>query len=219
VRIHDISRPLRPGLAVWPGDTPFEFAFTARIAEGASVNVGRLAMSVHTGAHADAPLHFEDGAADAATVPLEPYLGACVVADARPRARGIRPEDLPAGLGSELAGRPRLLLRSYARRPAAFDEGMAHATVELADWLAERGVLLLGIDTDSMDAFESKDLPAHRRLARHGIAILEGIDLSGVAPGRYELVALPLRIEGADGSPVRAVLVERPEGGGGGDRP
>jgi arylformamidase len=127
----------------------------------------------------------------------------------RPSGRGILPTDVPEGLESALRRSPRLLLRSYAERPAGFDEGMAHATPALADWLAIRDVKLLGIDTDSMDAFESKDLAAHKRLMQHGIAILEGIDLSRVKPGEYELVALPLRLVGADASPVRAVLIER----------
>jgi arylformamidase len=209
VRIHDISRPVAAGIPVWPGDTPYAFRFVARIAEGASVNVGRVEMSVHTGAHCDAPLHFTDGAEDAASVPLDKYLGPCVVADARPKGRGVTPSDLPEGLDAAVRRTRRLLVRSYARRPAGFDEGMAHATPELADWLAERGAVLLGVDTDSMDAFESKELAAHKRLTAHGIAILEGIDLSGVRPGEYELVALPLRLVGADASPVRAVLIER----------
>lgn len=208
-KIHDISRPVSKGIPVWPGDTPYDFSFVARIADGAAVNVGRVEMSVHTGAHVDAPLHFADGEADIASVPLERYVGPCVVADARPTARGIRPDDLPEGLAAALEGAPRLLLRSYAERPGGFDEGMAHATVELAGWLADRGVVLLGLDTDSMDAFESKELPAHRALLAGGIAILEGIDLSAVRPGIYDLVALPLRLAGADASPVRAVLIER----------
>jgi arylformamidase len=211
VRIHDISRPIRAGIPVWPGDTPFDFRFVAKIAEGSSVNVGRVEMSVHTGSHVDAPLHFDDAGADAASVPLTSYVGPCVVADVRPSERGILPEHLPPTLDAAAREHGRVLLRSYAQRPAEFDEHMAHATPQLADWLAERGVLLLGVDTDSMDAFESKELPAHRRLNEHGIAILEGVDLSRVEPGRYELVALPLRIEGADGSPVRAVLIEREE--------
>jgi arylformamidase len=211
MRLHDISRPIRRGIPVWPGDTDFDFRFVARIRDGAAVNVGRVEMSVHTGAHVDAPLHFDDAGLDAASVPIERYVGPCVVADVRPSARGIRPADLPAALDAEARATRRVLLRSYARRPDGFDEGMAHATPELADWLAERGVCLLGIDTDSMDAFESKELPAHRRLNQHDIAILEGIDLGRIEPGRYELVALPLRIEGADGSPVRAVLIEREE--------
>lgn len=209
MRIYDISRPVRAGIPVWPGDTPFRFEFVARIAQGSSVNVGRIEMSVHTGAHIDAPLHFDDGGLDAASVPLERYVGACVVADVRPSARGILPDHLPDGLDTAARRCKRVLLRSYARRPVGFDEHMAHATPELADWLAARGVGLLGVDTDSMDAFESKELPAHRRLNDHGIAILEGIDLSQVPPGQYELIALPLRLVGADGSPVRAVLIER----------
>jgi len=208
-RIHDISRPVSRGIPVWPGDTEYDFGFVARIADGAAVNVGRVTMSVHTGSHVDAPLHFEDGEADVASVPLERYLGPCVVADVRPAGRGIHPADLPSGLGEALEGAPRLLLRSYGERPGGFDEGMAHATPQLAAWLAERGVVLLGLDTDSMDAFESKELPAHKALLAAGIAILEGIDLSRVAPGTYDLVALPLRLTGADASPVRAVLVER----------
>ena len=209
MKIHDISRVVRSGIPVWPGDTDFDFGFVAKIADGASCNVGRVEMSVHTGTHIDAPLHFDDAGPDAAGVPLERYLGPCVVADVRPDDRGILPEHLPASLDADARAVGRVLLRSYATRPDAFDERMAHATPELADWLAERGVCLLGIDTDSMDAFESKELPAHRQLNGHGIAILEGIDLSKIDPGHYELIALPLRSEGADGSPVRAVLVER----------
>jgi arylformamidase len=210
-RIHDISRPVRAGIPVWPGDTAYRFEFVSRIREGASVNVGRLEMSVHTGAHVDAPLHFDDAGLDVSRVPLEAYYGPCVVAAVRPAGRGIVPADLPAGLDEAARRCRRVLLRSYARRPDAFDESMAHATEALADWLAERRVRLLGVDTDSMDAFESKELPAHRRLARHGIAILEGVDLGAVEPGEYLLSALPLRLDGADGSPVRAVLIERGE--------
>ncbi|MFM8386178.1 MAG: cyclase family protein [Planctomycetia bacterium] len=209
MRIHDISRPVRPGIPVWPGDTPYAFRFVARIAEGSSVNVGRVEMSVHTGAHVDAPLHFADGAPDAAAVPLEACVGPCVVLEVAVGEGGVKPSDLPPGADGLVRQARRLLLRCYARRPGAFDTHMRHATPALADWLHERGVLLLGIDTDSMDAFDSKDLPAHHRLQQHGITILEGIDLSAVRPGTYELVALPLRLEGADASPVRAVLLER----------
>ena len=208
MRIHDISRPVSPGIPVWPGDTPYTFEMVAKIADGSSVNVGSVHMSVHTGAHTDAPLHFEDGTSDIASVPLEKYLGPCVVAGVEPNDRVITPSDLHPDLGPLLRSHPRLLLRTYEQRPTAFDTGLAHATPARAAWRAEQGVVLLGVDTDSMDAFESKDLLAHKRLLHHGIAILEGIDLSRVAPGSYQLVALPLRLVGADASPVRAVLIE-----------
>jgi arylformamidase len=206
-RVIDISRPVQPGVPVWPGDTAYDFRLVARIRDGSSVNVGSVTMSVHTGAHADAPFHFDDRGEDISCVPLEKYVGPCVVAALKPGKGGIVPSDLPVGIEGSLESAPRLLLRTYERKPADFDVGMRHLTPMLADHLADLGVLLVGLDTDSMDAFDSKDLPSHHRLAARGVAILEGIDLSRVKPGRYELVALPLRLVGADASPVRAVLI------------
>jgi len=208
-RILDISRPVASGIPVWPGDTAYAFGFVARIRDGAAVNVGRVTMSVHTGAHADAPLHFEDGAADAASVDLGKYVGPCVVAALPPGRGGVVPADLPAGTDALLLKAPRLLLRTYGERPVGFDTSMRHLTPTLADHLADRGVVLVGLDTDSMDAFDSKELPSHKRLAARGVAILEGLDLSRVAPGVYDLVALPLRLVGADASPVPAVLIQK----------
>lgn len=208
-RILDISRPVRAGIPVWPGDTPFEYRRSWKIGGGCPVNVGQVTMSLHTGAHTDAPYHFDDAGAAIADVDLSKYLGPCVVVDARPAGRGLVPAELPAGTEAALRAAPRLLVRMYAARPTGFDEHLPHLTPEMADWLAARGVVLVGVDSDSMDAFDSKELAAHHRLASHGIAILEGIDLSSVTPGVYDLVALPLRLVGADASPVRAVLVTR----------
>lgn len=208
-RIIDISRPVAPGIPVWPGDTPYDFRLNWRLGRDSPVNVGAVTMSVHTGAHTDAPFHFDDLGADVASVDLSRYVGPCVVAVAARGAGGIGPRDLPASVERDLAQAPRLLVRTYEERPAGFDVHLRHLTPETADWLADRGVLLVGLDSDSMDAFDSKELPSHRRLAARGVAILEGIDLSGVAPGVYDLIALPLRLVGADASPVRAVLVAK----------
>jgi arylformamidase len=208
-RLLDISRPVAPGIGVWPGDTPYAFEFAWKLGPDCPVNVGRLTMSAHTGTHADAPLHFEAGGADAASVDLHKYVGPCLVVEARPGTDGLTPADLPEDTEARLAEAPRLLVRTYARRPEGFDEHLRHLTPALADWLADRGVVLVGLDSDSMDAFSSKDLPSHHRLCARGVAILEGLDLSAVAPGVYDLVALPLRLVGADASPVRAVLFER----------
>jgi arylformamidase len=208
-RILDISRPVVAGIPVWPGDTPYAYARSWKIGGGCPVNVGQVTMSLHTGAHTDAPYHFDDAGAAIDAVDLAKYLGPCVVADARPGVGGLRPADLPAGVAAALVAAPRLLVRTYRARPEGFAEHLRPLTPELADWLAARGVVLVGLDSDSMDAFDSKELPSHRRLMEHGIAILEGIDLSKVAPGVYDLVALPLRLVGADASPVRAVLVTK----------
>jgi arylformamidase len=208
-RILDISRPVAAGMPVWPGDTPYDFRLSWRIGPGCPVNVGAVTMSLHTGAHADAPFHFDDAGADVASVPLEKYMGPCVVAAAKPGSGALHASDLPPSVERDLRAAPRLLVRTYASRPMEFDTRLRHLSPDLADWLADRGVMLVGIDSDSMDAFDDKELPSHRRLAARGVAILEGIDLSAVAPGTYDLVALPLRLSGADASPVRAVLVTK----------
>src|SRR5262249_61120857 len=133
------------GIPVWPGDTAYDFGFVARIRDGSSVNVGRVTMSVHTGAHADAPLHFADGATDAASVDLAKYVGPCVVATLAPGRGGVAPKDLPAEVERRLEKAPRLLLRTYDKRPGGFDPSMRHLTPELADHLADRGVVLVGL--------------------------------------------------------------------------
>ncbi len=210
--LFDISRPVVAGIPVWPGDTAYEYKRTWKIGPGCPVNVGQVTMSLHTGAHTDAPFHFSDEGADMASVDIAKYVGPCVVVQLSGGEGGVTPGDLPAHVASDLTHAPRLLVRTYAARPSAFDVHMRHLTPELADWLADRGVVLVGLDTDSMDAFDSKELPSHLRLAARGVAILEGLDLSKVPSGLYDLVALPLRLVGADASPVRAVLLGPPIG-------
>ena len=205
--VFDISRPVVPGISVWPGDTAYVYTRTWKIGQGCPVNVGQVTMSLHTGAHTDAPVHFDDLGADIASVDVAKYVGACVVVRIEGGAGGLTPAELPASVEADLRRAPRLLVRTYDARPEGFDTHLRHLTPELADWLADRGVVLVGLDSDSMDAFDSKELPSHRRLAARGIAILEGIDLSAVSPGVYDLIALPLRLVGADASPVRAVLL------------
>jgi arylformamidase len=208
-RILDISRPVAAGIPVWPGDTPYEYRRAWKIGGGCPVNVGTVTMSLHTGAHTDAPFHFDDAGAPISDVDLSKYMGPCVVVRTKAGRGGLTPGDLPAGAEAAIRDARRLLVRTYDERPTKFDEHLRHLTPALADWLADRGVVLVGLDSDSMDAFDSKELPSHHRLAARGVAILEGIDLSAVEPGLYDLVALPLRLVGADASPVRAVLVTR----------
>ncbi len=203
----DITRPLRDGMPVWPGDTPFSFEFAATKAGGYSCNVGRARLSMHTGTHVDAPYHFDEAGARMDEVPLDAYVGPAVVVD----VRGRDPVGPEAFAGLDLGPTPRVLLRSDAwTDPDQFPAAWPRLAPGLAAWLAARGVLLLGLDFPSVDARESKDLPIHHELGRAGVLILENLDLRAAAPGRYELVALPLRLRGADGSPVRAVL--RPAG-------
>lgn len=203
--IIDISRLLTPEIAVWPGDTPFSLETVASRAEGASVNLTTLTLSAHTGSHADAPYHFSDAGATLEQVDLRPYWGRAQVVTVTKESGPLTPEDFA---GVDLRRAPRLLVRTPAAHVplAQFPEAIVHPGPELAAHLGRHGIVLYGTDAPSMDAVDSQDLPGHNALLRHGIAILEGLDLRPAPDGLYELVALPLKIAGGDGSPVRAAL-------------
>jgi arylformamidase len=201
--LYDVTQPVSTALAGWPGDAAYRFEWSCTKAGGASVNVGQMSCSIHTGTHVDAPYHFDDQGATTESLPLDAYLGPARVVDVADRPL-IRRSDLAT---IDLKGTPRLLLRTRAWRDhSKFPEAIPVLDSDVPDWLAERGVVLLGLDVPSVDVLDSKTLPVHHALGRHGIAILESLDLSAVPEGIYELIALPLKLTGADGSPVRAVL-------------
>ena len=200
---YDITIPVWDGLAVWPGDTPYRFELSWKMVEGASVNVGAVTMSTHTGTHADAPFHFDPAGAAIDAIDPGVYVGPCVVAD----VAGFDPIPADALAALDLTGAPRLLLKTGAWTDhATFPERIPVMEPGVPGWLASRGVFLIGLDVPSVDAIDSADLPNHHALARSGIHILESLDLRAVPPGRYHLTALPLRLAGADASPVRALL-------------
>lgn len=205
-RIWDISQKLHPGLPVWPGDTAFEHKRTWQMEEGSPVNVSALSLSTHTGAHADAPLHYSQTAPDIAEVALEPYLGECLVVDARRAGALIEVDDL-----LDVEGAPRVLLRTFETFPhEEWDADTAAIAPAAIEWLAAQGVRLVGLDGPSIDPQSSKDMLAHKAVLKHDMRVLEGLVLDDVPEGRYELIALPLPIVGGDASPVRAILRELP---------
>lgn len=199
----DVSRLVSEETAVWPGDTPFSRKWVMAIEEGCACNTSTFTMSAHTGTHTDAPCHFDDDAASLEKVDLELYIGRCRVIHAG-QADCIRPSDID---GLDLREEERLLFRTEPHlADDAWRDDFAYVSAEVAARAAAEGLKLIGIDTPSMDPMESKTMTAHKTLLSGGVAILEGLDLSGVPEGRYELIALPLRIARADSSPVRAVL-------------
>lgn len=209
--IHDITPPITPRLAVWPGDTPLSREVLRDIdGPGAdNITLSTLRATVHLGAHADGPNHYasvKDGATGIGERSLEHYIGPCRVIEARvPRDARITPADLIGG--PEQFDQPRILFKTGTYPdPERFNQDFAALSVELVDALGARGVITVGIDTPSVDLFSSKDLPSHKAIFRHDMAILEGLVLREVPPGVYELIALPLRLMGFDASPVRAVL-------------
>ena len=201
--VYDITPPITSALAVWPGDTPPTREVLLDMSRGDNLTLSTLRASVHLGAHADAPSHY---GVDGATIderPLERYLGpAQLIRLQAERGKRIAPGALP-----ELAGVERVLLATGTfPDPEAFNEDFAALSTELIEHLHGCGVRLIGVDTPSVDLFDSEPLPAHRKCLEHDIAILEGLALARVPQGVYELIALPLRLVGFDASPVRAVL-------------
>lgn len=201
--IYDITPPITEHLKVWPGDTPPTREVLLDMKTGANLTLSTLHATVHLGAHADGPNHYGAEAPSIDQCPLELYLGRCQVVRVNvPRGTRIEPEAVAVPIDA-----PRVLLAtgSYPD-PNDFNEDFAALSPALLDLLANKGVKLIGIDTPSVDLFESKDLPAHQACLKNDIAILEGLALVDVPEGIYELIALPLKLVGFDASPIRAVL-------------
>jgi arylformamidase len=205
MKIHDVTRPVRTGMPVWPGDPNCRIGWAGSIEEHGA-NVAELRMSVHTGTHADGPYHVLEGGARIGDVPLEAFVGRAVVVDAT-----ATDTITAAWLKSRLPRScERVLLRTGAWvNPAKFPRSWPVVEVNAARYLVERKIRLLGTDAPSPEAADAEDLAVHRLLLESGVAIVENLLLDGVAPGEYELIALPLRLAEADASPVRAVLLER----------
>ena len=203
-RIWDISQVLRPGLPVWPGDTDFAFERTWRMDQGSPVNVGRMTMSTHSGTHADAPLHYAEDGLDAAGMGLDPYIGTCLVVDARGVTGAIGVGDLP-----HIESIDRVLFRTWDAFPhEEWRSDWTPIAAETISWLALQGVKLVGTDAPSVDPQESKTMDAHKAVLKEDMRILEGLVLDDVPEGRYELIALPLKVGGGDAGLCRAILRE-----------
>ena len=233
-RLWDISPPVQPGSPVFPGVAAFELRWGATLSADCPVNVsthekqtpgrptcfsspsggrtpqggglgGALTLSPHTGAHADAPLHYSADGAAVGALDLAPFLGRCRVVHAIDCGPLIEWRHLGPAL-RHLP--PRLLVRTYARAPTGWDPQLAGYAPDTLERLANAGVLLVGIDTASIDPADSKALPSHQVIRRRGLPVLENLLLDDVPEGDYELIALPLKLMTADASPVRAVLRE-----------
>jgi arylformamidase len=201
--IYDISPPISSRLAVWPGDTPPAREVLCDMKRGDNLTLSTLHATVHLGAHADAPSHYARDGQAIHERDLHYFLGPCQVLRV-PVTRGgsVTPELLTVPITAQRV----LFATGTFPNPEQFNEDFAALSVELIDALPARSVILVGTDTPSVDLFSSKELPVHRAIARHDMAILEGLSLGAVPEGQYELIALPLRLVDFDASPVRAVL-------------
>ena len=201
----DVSVRLAAGMPFYPGNPEFELQPIKRIAEGGSSNVSKLVLGTHTGTHVDAPKHFIDDGATADQLPLDVLIGPAHVIEIATRA-GITEQDLAsAGVDDDA----RVLIKtsnSALWTSTAFHQDYAHLTEGGARYLADRGVKLVGVDYLSVEQFKKPGAPAHRALLSRNIVIIEGLNLSKVDAGMYDMFCLPLPIVGGDGAPARVVL-------------
>lgn len=199
----DITQPLYTGMPNWPGDTPFEFGLSAEKAKNGVVNIGKFSTTTHIGTHVDAPYHFDDDGKRIGDLEIDRYIGRAVLLDVRGNESVGRAEIERC----DLKGTERVLLKMTGEGPPdRFPDTVPYLRADIGPFLKEKGVRLIGIDVPSVDPLDSKTLDAHHSLHRNGVMILENIVLKDVEEGEYELIALPLRMMNADGSPVRAVI-------------
>jgi arylformamidase len=206
-RIYDISVPIRSGGLVYPGNPEIEISLQQAVAKGAGANVSFVRFGSHTGTHADAARHFFDDGQTVDKIPLERLIGPALLLSFSDDVRAVGAAELRK---HDLKGRKRILLRtrnSALLSQREFARDYTYLAPDGAQYLVDNGVELVGIDYLSIEQFHSGHHKTHRILLERSVVILEGLDLSVPAPGEYELICLPLRIEGCDGAPARAVLI------------
>ena len=202
--VYDISPEISSHMAVFPGDRAFERCVTLDLTRGDNLTLSEITTTVHIGAHTDAPNHYHRDGAGIETRALRYYLGPCQVASVKlPAGKRI----VPADVATVKINAKRVLFKTQSfPDPNRWNEDFNSLSADLVDALASKGVILVGIDTPSIDPADDKVLEAHQAVFRNNMAILEGIVLDQVPDGDYDLAALPLKIKNADASPVRAVL-------------
>jgi arylformamidase len=206
-RIYDISVPIRSGGFVYPGNPEIDITLQQAVAKGAGANVSMLRLGSHTGTHADAARHFFDDGQPVDQIPLERLIGPALLIAFADDVRAVGAAELKA---HDLKSHKRILLRtrnSALLSQKEFARDYTYLAPDGAEYLVERGIEVVGIDYLSIEQFHSGHHRTHRTLLAKSVVILEGLDLSVPAPGEYQLICLPLRIEGCDGAPARAVLI------------
>ena len=205
LKIFDISPEISPNIAIFPGDTQFSRSELMSTKKGEHLTLSSINTTVHLGAHTDAPNHYHQDGCDIASRELDYYIGECQVVEIQiPRNNRILPSDIKTEITA-----PRVLFKTSSfPDPNKWNNDFNALSSELVEFLAQKSVKLIGIDTPSVDLADDKELEAHLAIYKNDMAILEGIILSDVKPGNYKLIAPPLKIKDADASPVRAILLK-----------
>jgi arylformamidase len=211
--IYDVTLPLTPDLPVWPCDDEVTVTPLSRIARGDTSNVTSLAFTSHVGTHVDAPWHFVDDGARLNDLPIDRWIGPCLVVRIPDEAKRIEPEHLDAANIPE--GAERLIFQTtnsghWVPGKLAFEEDYVALSPASARWIVDRGVRLVGIDYLSIESFDDERNETHRTLLGNDVLVIEGLNLAGIEPGDYQLLCLPLRLAAGDGAPARVLLVREP---------
>ena len=202
----DITQTLKAGIPNWPGDTPFQFEVGYTKEQTGSVNIGKMTTSMHIGTHADAPFHFDQNGEKMDQLDVNVFIGQCFVMDCRGTAEITR-EILSS---VDFKGVQRILFKTLDTISPQFPTTIPVIHPNVAPFLQDKGVVLVGVDNPSVDPLDSKEVSAHHALYEAGIHIVEGLVLETIEQGFYDLIALPLKVAGADGAPVRAVIRKIP---------
>ncbi len=208
MKLYDVTVPVFEGMPTWPKDPGVSISLSRSIRRGDEANVTQLQMGAHTGTHTDAPIHFEPNGYGIDQIPLDVLIGPCRVFDLCGIAGQI---DAAAVAKCDLQGVTRALFKTqnsehWARGDRDFDPHYRGIVEDGAKLLVQRGIRLVGVDYLSVEPYGSKQHPVHHTLLGASIAIIEGLDLSQVPEGDYEIMALPMKLRGADGAPTRVVL-------------
>lgn len=209
MKLYDISLPISNDLPFWPGDPSVSLMMTSSIAKGDQCNITSIQMGAHAGTHVDAPYHFLEEGATIDTIPLETFIGPCFVVEIDAEVL-IEKKDLQK---YDIGGHLRILIKTrnselWANNISSFETNFVALGIDAAQYLIDMNTILVGIDYLSIESFQSDGFPVHKLLLKNNITILEGLNLSGVKAGVYELLCMPLRMHGCEGAPARVLLRE-----------
>ncbi|MCK9391032.1 MAG: cyclase family protein [Syntrophales bacterium] len=209
MKLYDISLSISNDLPVWPGDPPVSLRMTKSILNGDQCNVTKMEMGVHAGTHIDSPYHFLSDGVTTDVIPIETFIGPCLVVEVDSKVL-IEKKDLQK---YDMNGYSRILIKTrnsgiWANNISYFDKNFVALGIDAAHYLIEMKTILVGIDFLSIESFHSEGSPVHKLLLRNSISILEGLNLSGVSVGAYELICMPLKLKGCEGAPARVLLRE-----------
>lgn len=209
MKIYDVSLPVAEHMVTWPGDPIVSLKQVKAISKGDNCNVTKMQMGIHTGTHIDAPYHFIESGGKVGSIPMESLIGACLVIEVD-SAVAVSKKDL---IKHNISGHTRILIKTknsglWKNNTRSFNADFIALGIDAAEYLAQMNVILIGIDYLSIESSYSNDNKVHKTLLGKNIIILEGLDLSEVKAGLYELICLPLKLQGCEGSPARVILRE-----------